>query len=63
MRTRTLPENEKEERIMEFYKAREEKRKAEHGSSEDVWEIRTRAVERAFWRDPDDEEGERRVKE
>ncbi|KXT12613.1 hypothetical protein AC579_383 [Pseudocercospora musae] len=63
MRTRTLPDHEKEDKIKNFYKERDEKRKAEHGSSEDVWQIRTRAVERAFWKDPDDEEGDMRVKE
>ncbi|KXS96215.1 hypothetical protein AC578_9640 [Pseudocercospora eumusae] len=65
MRTRTLPDHEKEEKIKEFYRVRDERRKAEHGSSEDVWHVRTRAVERAFWKDPDDDddEGDMRVKE
>ena len=57
MRTRTLPDHEKEVEVARFYRERDEKRKAERGSSEDVWEIRTRAVERAFWRDPDEDEG------
>ncbi|GIZ36607.1 hypothetical protein CKM354_000007700 [Cercospora kikuchii] len=56
MRTRTLPDKEKEEAIVQFYQERDEKRKKERGgSSEDVWELRTRAVERAFWRDPDED--------
>lgn len=65
MRTRTLPAREKEELIMEFYRKRDEKRREEGGSSEDVWECRTRAVERAFWKDPDfegDDEGNGEVK-
>ncbi|KAM3423948.1 hypothetical protein BST61_g1341 [Cercospora zeina] len=55
MRTRTLPGKEKEEAIVRYYQERDERRKKERGgkSSEDVWEVRTRAVERAFWRDPD----------
>ncbi|EME85635.1 uncharacterized protein MYCFIDRAFT_88491 [Pseudocercospora fijiensis CIRAD86] len=57
MRTRTLPDHEREEEIKNFYQKRDERRKAEHGSSEDIWEIRTRAVEKAFWKDPDDEGG------
>ncbi|KAK5730249.1 hypothetical protein LTR15_000183 [Elasticomyces elasticus] len=58
MRTRTLPERDKEGMIREFYRARDEKRKVVNGGdSEDVWELRTRAVERAFGRDPDAEEG------
>ncbi|USW53516.1 hypothetical protein Slin15195_G068350 [Septoria linicola] len=59
MRTRTLPETEKEEEIRRFYQERDERRAKERGgSSEDVWELRTRAVDRAFWRDPDDDTDE-----
>ncbi|KAI7368214.1 hypothetical protein KC354_g2836 [Hortaea werneckii] len=56
MRNRTLPGKDKEEMIAQYYLDRDERRK-ERGSSEDVWEIRTRGVERAFHRDPDAEEG------
>ncbi|KAK5676807.1 hypothetical protein LTS10_010571 [Elasticomyces elasticus] len=57
MRTRTLPERDKEPQIREFYRLRDEKRKEVNGGdSEDVWELRTKAVERAFGRDPDVEE-------
>lgn len=59
MRTRTLPEGEKEEEIRRYYQERDERRVKERGgSSEDVWELRTRAVDRAFWRDPDDDTDE-----
>lgn len=58
MRTRTLPEKEKEVEVARYYRERDEKRKLEKGSSEDVWEIRTRAVDRAFWRDPDEDASE-----
>ncbi|KAK4893213.1 hypothetical protein LTR27_008334 [Elasticomyces elasticus] len=58
MRTRTLPERDKEGMIREFYRARDERRKEVNGGdSEDVWELRTVAVGRAFGRDPDVEEG------
>lgn len=53
MRNRTLSEKAKEEEVREFYRERDERRKKEWGSSEDIWEIRTRAVDRAFWKDPD----------
>ncbi|KAK3629301.1 hypothetical protein LTR56_008785 [Elasticomyces elasticus] len=57
MRTRTLPERGKEPQIREFYRLRDEKRKEVNGGdSENVWELRTKAVERAFGRDPDAEE-------
>ncbi|KAF2207587.1 hypothetical protein CERZMDRAFT_102267 [Cercospora zeae-maydis SCOH1-5] len=54
MRTRTLPDKDREEAIMKYYQDRDERRKKENGgkSSEDIWELRTRAVERAFWKDP-----------
>ncbi|KAK5737932.1 hypothetical protein LTR17_006372 [Elasticomyces elasticus] len=58
MRTRTLPVKDKEREVREFYRARDEKRKEVNGGdSEDVWELRTVAVGRAFGRDPD-EDGE-----
>lgn len=65
MRTRTLPEREKEEAVKEFYRSRDERRREEFGSSEDVWRIREVAVKKAFWRDPDEEVqgGEGMVKE
>ncbi|KAI7338818.1 hypothetical protein KC315_g1579 [Hortaea werneckii] len=57
MRNRTLPAKDTEEMIAQYYLDRDERRKKERGSSEDVWEIRTKGVERAFQRDPDAEEG------
>ncbi|KAK4504753.1 hypothetical protein PRZ48_002715 [Zasmidium cellare] len=57
MRNRTLPEEQKAKAIKEFYRERDERRKRERGSSEDVWEIRKVAVERAFGEDPDKDEG------
>lgn len=58
MRYRTLPDKDKEGPIRDFYAARDERRRKEFGSSESVWEIREKAVERAFWKDPDaDEDG------
>ena len=56
MRTKSFEEVRKQEAIAEHYREREERRKKEMGSSEDVWEMRTVAVERAFWRDPDAEQ-------
>ncbi|KAH0363642.1 hypothetical protein KCU65_g7230, partial [Aureobasidium melanogenum] len=53
MRIKTLPDREREERIKEFYKARDEQNKAERGSSEKIWDLRTEPVKKAFWRDPD----------
>ena len=53
MRIRTLPGTEQEEKVKEYYRGRDEKRKKEWGSSEEVWDIRSKPVERAFWRDPD----------
>nr|POF17580.1 early meiotic induction protein 1 [Quercus suber] len=58
MRIRTLPGKDKEEQIADFYRTRDEKRKRLWGSSEDVWDLRDKAVEKAFWRDPDADEGE-----
>ncbi|KAI7484345.1 hypothetical protein KC351_g4530 [Hortaea werneckii] len=57
MRNRTLPAKDTEEMIAQYYLDRDERRKKERGSSEDIWEIRTKGVERAFQRDPDAEEG------
>ena len=53
MRTRTLPKEERERRIVDHYAERDERREREFGSSERVWEMREGAVERAFGRDPD----------
>ena len=57
MRTKSYSPAEKERQISEHYKDRDERKRKEFGSSEDVWEVRTKAVERAFQRDPD-EDGE-----
>ncbi|EMC96735.1 hypothetical protein BAUCODRAFT_34127 [Baudoinia panamericana UAMH 10762] len=59
MRTRTLPSQDKEGMIREYYRARDERRRNENkGNSEDIWELRTKPVERAFWKDPDaDDDG------
>lgn len=57
MRVRTLPDHEKEEQIRDFYAKRDERRRKEFGSSEDVWEIRRTAVTSAFGKDPYKEEG------
>ena len=57
MRTKSYAPEEKERQIREHYAEREERKRKEFGSSEDVWEMRTKAVERAFQRDPDAEEG------
>lgn len=43
--------------IAQHYVDRDERRKKKRRSSEDVWDIRTKGVERAFKRDPDAEEG------
>lgn len=53
MRTRTLDDGEKARQMTKFYQDRDTKRKEEHGSSEDVWDIRTRSVREAFGKDPD----------
>lgn len=58
MRIRTLPGKDKEEQIADYYQQRDAKRRKEWGSSEAVWDLREKAVERAFWRDPDQEEGD-----
>lgn len=58
MRTRTLPSQDKEAMIREYYAERDERRRKEVGSSEAIWDIREKVVEKAFWKDPDaDDEG------
>ncbi|KAK0875597.1 hypothetical protein LTR87_010564 [Friedmanniomyces endolithicus] len=61
MRIRTMGQGEgKEAAVRGYYAEREARRRGERGAgSEEVWGVRTRAVERAFQRDPDEvvEEG------
>ncbi|KAI4789166.1 hypothetical protein E4T44_13330 [Aureobasidium sp. EXF-8845] len=54
MRIKTLPDREREDRIKEFYQAQDEEKKAEKGSSEKIWDLRTEPVAKAFWKDPDE---------
>jgi hypothetical protein len=54
MRIKTLPDTERQERIKDFYQAKDELNKAEKGNSELIWDIRTEPVEKAFWKNPDD---------
>ncbi|KAK8200710.1 hypothetical protein M8818_006025 [Zalaria obscura] len=54
MRTRTLGDGEKERQIREYYENRDDKRKREWGSSEDVWDIRMSPIQNAFSKNPDD---------
>lgn len=56
MRTKSLPQKDKERQIRDYYAEREERKRKQFGSSEDVWDIREKAVERAFGKDPDAEE-------
>lgn len=63
MRVRGYADADKQEVIKEFYKDRDAKRKQEFGNSEDVWDIRTKGVERAFWKDPNAEGKDVAVKE
>lgn len=49
MRSRALPKEERERAVVEFYREREKRKLRERGSSEGVWRMRTKAVERAFW--------------
>ena len=65
MRTKSLPKDEKERQIREHYATREERKRKEFGSSENVWEIRDKPVMKAFWKDPDvdDDGGEMQLKE
>lgn len=62
MRVRTNGKDERERQITEYYREREERRRKEWGSSESVWEVRTEPVRRAFWRDPDAEEEQDRLR-
>ena len=58
MRTKSLPQKDKEAQIRDYYAAREERKRKEFGNSESVWEIREKPVQKAFWKDPDaDEDG------
>ncbi|KAF2863713.1 hypothetical protein K470DRAFT_254609 [Piedraia hortae CBS 480.64] len=52
MRNRTIPAKDKQCMVRNFYKERDERRKREKGSSEDIWPLRTKALERAFDKDP-----------
>lgn len=63
MRVRQYDDKDKQEVIKEFYKDRDAKRQQQFGSSEDIWEIRTKGVEKAFWKDPNVEDGDLAVKE
>lgn len=54
MRVKSQGDEEKERAISEYYREREERKKKEKGSSEDIWEIRMTPVKKAFWRDPDE---------
>lgn len=54
MRIKALPDLERQERIKEFYQAKDEQNKSEKGSSEAIWELRTEPVKKAFWRNPDE---------
>ena len=64
MRVRTLPEKEREVKIREYYRERDERRvRARGGSSEDVWELRTVAVKEAFQRNPDEDDRSVGIKE
>lgn len=63
MRTRTLGDDAKAAQTMDYYRDRDLKRRKQFGSSEDVWDIRTRSVKRAFWKDPDGIGKEEVVKE
>jgi len=56
MRINTLPDRDKQRMVRDYYAARDERRRKEFGSSEDVWEIREKAVTSAFGRDPDADE-------
>jgi len=60
MRHRTLSAKDREPQIRDYYEERDERRRREFGSSEDVWEIREKPVERAFWKDPDADEDDGR---
>jgi hypothetical protein len=55
MRVRMLAEKDKQPQIRDFYATRLAERKKKFGSSEDVWEARDTAVEKAFWKHHDDD--------
>ncbi|KAK6431366.1 hypothetical protein LTR95_012471 [Oleoguttula sp. CCFEE 5521] len=57
MRIRTYKESDKQELIADYYRKREERRKEKFGSSENVWEIRTKGVDMAFGEKYDEAEG------
>lgn len=63
MRVRQYADKDKQEVIKEFYKDRDAKRQQQFGSSEDIWEIRTKGVEKAFHKNIDVEDGDVAVKE
>ena len=63
MRVRQYADKDKQEVIKEFYKDRDAKRQQQFGSSEDIWEIRTKGVEKAFWKNVDAEDGDVALKE
>ncbi|PNS19996.1 hypothetical protein CAC42_7963 [Sphaceloma murrayae] len=55
MRTKSYGEKERGELVAQYYEEREERekqRRSQGRSSEDVWEMRTEAVEKAFWKVP-----------
>ncbi|KAM0713556.1 hypothetical protein Q7P37_010518 [Cladosporium fusiforme] len=63
MRVRQYSEEDKQKVVVDYYKDREERKKKEFGSSEDVWELRTKGVDKAFWKDPNGDDGDVAVKE
>ena len=58
MRARTLSAPERERQIRDHYAGRDERKRKEFGSSEDVWQIREKPVLKAFDQDPDDDAGD-----
>jgi hypothetical protein len=54
MRVRMLAEKDKQPQIRDYYANRLAERKKQFGSSEDVWEARDTAVEKAFWKHHDE---------
>lgn len=55
MKIRTMGDEERQRQTAEWYAARDERVKKERGgSSEDVWELRSEPVKKAFWKDPDE---------
>lgn len=63
MRVRQYADKDKQEVIAEYYKDRDARRQQQFGSSEDIWEIRTKGLEKAFWKNADAEDGDVAVKE